>query len=78
MDFAGPFQGKMYFIIVDAHSKWTEVFEMTSTTSSNTIAVLRCVFASHGSSLQLVSDNGPQFASEEFKQYLEANEVKHI
>ena len=33
MDFAEPFQGKMYFIIVDAHSKWPEVFEMTSTTS---------------------------------------------
>ena len=24
-DFAGPIQGKMYFIAVDAHSKWPEV-----------------------------------------------------
>ena len=68
----------MYFVMVDVHSKWPEVFEMTSTTSSNTIAVLRRVFASHGLPLQLVSDNGPQFVSEEFKQYLEANRVKHI
>ena len=78
VDFAGPFQEKMYFIIVDAHSKWPKVFVMTSIISSNTIAVLRCVFASHGLPLQLVSDNGPQFLSEEFKQYLEANKVKHI
>ena len=33
IDFAGPFLGKMFFILVDAHSKWPEVIEMTSTTS---------------------------------------------
>ena len=78
VDFAGPFQGKMYFVMVDAHSKWPEVFEMRSTTAISTIAVLRQVFASHGLPLQLVSDNGPQFVAEEFKQYLAANGVKHI
>ena len=40
VDFAGPFQGKMYFIIVDAHSKWPEVIPMSTTTSNQTIAVL--------------------------------------
>ena len=25
VDFAGPFMGKMFFIIVDTHSKWPEV-----------------------------------------------------
>lgn len=78
VDFAGPFQGKMYLVIVDAHSKWPEVFEMRSTTANSTIAVLRQVFASHGLLLQLVSDNAPQFVAEEFKQCLAANGVKHI
>ena len=27
VDFAGPLYGKTYFIIVDAHSKWPEVFK---------------------------------------------------
>ena len=33
VDFAGPFLGKTFFIIVDAHSKWPEVIVMSSTTS---------------------------------------------
>ena len=28
VDFLGPFHGKTYFIVVDAYSKWPEVFEM--------------------------------------------------
>jgi hypothetical protein len=43
VDFAGPFMGKMFFIAVDAHSKWPEVYDMTETTSFKTIAVLRHV-----------------------------------
>ena len=41
IDFAGPFLGKMFFLVVDAHSKWAEVYEMTQTTSAKTIDVLR-------------------------------------
>ena len=35
VDFAGPFRGKTYFIIVDAHSKWPEVVTMSATTSQH-------------------------------------------
>ena len=77
VDFAGPFQGKMYFIIVDAHSKWPEVFAMGSTSTSSTIAVLRHVFAQAGLPHQLVSDNGPQFVATEFQQFMQANGIKH-
>ena len=33
VDFAGPFKGKMFLILVDGHSKWHEVIEMSTTTS---------------------------------------------
>ena len=66
IDFAGPFLNKMYFLAVDAHSKWPEVFELNQTTSSKTIAVLRHLFAMYGIPEQIVSDNGPQFVLEEF------------
>ena len=33
IDFAGPFMEKMFFIVVDAHSKWPEVILMTSTSN---------------------------------------------
>ena len=55
VDFAGPFLGKSFLVVVDAHSKWPEVFEMSSTTASKTIATLRHLFAAYGLPEQLVS-----------------------
>ena len=78
VDYAGPVSGKMLLIIVDAHSKWPEVFTMSTTTSSKTITKLRETFARFGLPEQLVSDNGPQFVSEEFETFLRMNGVKHI
>lgn len=63
MDFVGPLFGRTYFVIIDAHSKWPEVFEMSSTTATKTIDVLRHVFATHGLPDCVVSDNGPQFVN---------------
>ncbi|KAL7842622.1 hypothetical protein SRHO_G00243110 [Serrasalmus rhombeus] len=78
VDFAGPFEGHMYLVVVDAHSKWPEIHIMDSTTSSKTIQVLRELFSRYGIPHSLVSDNGPQFCSEEFSTFLKANGVKHI
>jgi len=77
-DTPGPFCGKMFFIIVDSHSKWAEVIEMTNTTAAATIKELRQLFATHGLPEQVVSDNGPQFASKEFSIFLKNNGVKHM
>ena len=78
IDFAGPVEGKMLLIIVDAHSKWPEVFIMSTTTSTKTITKLRETFARFGLPEQLVSDNGPQFVPEEFETFLKMNGVKHL
>lgn len=58
--------------------KWPEIVEMKSTTAVDTSVVLRRVFASFGLPEQLVSDNGPQFISREFAEFLSSNGVKHI
>ena len=63
IDFAGPFLDKSFFIVVDAHSKWPEVVEMCQTTTAKTIETLRHLFAVHGISEQIVSDNGPHTSS---------------
>ncbi len=55
IDFAGPFLGKMFLIIVDAHSKWPEV---AATTSQVTIEALFALFTRYGLPEQVVSDNG--------------------
>ena len=48
------------------------------TTSTKTIAVLRHLFASYGLPEQVVSDNGPQFTSDELATFIQQNGVKHI
>lgn len=78
IDFAGPFQGKMFFVLVDAHSKWPEVIPMSSTSATKTIEVMRNLFSSYGLPMQVVSDNGPQFVSQEFADFLKQNGVKHV
>ena len=78
IDFAGPFLCSMSFIVIDAHSKWPEVITMKSATSERTIKLLRSLFSRFGIPEQVVSDNGPQFTSQEFKEFLQMNRVKHI
>ena len=78
LDFAGPFQGSMFLVAVDAHSKWPEVEIMPTTTSAKTIEVLRKMFAAYGLPEQIVTDNGPQFISDEFTLFTRQNGIKHF
>ena len=62
-DYAGPFMGSMFLIIIDAQSKWIEVFKPTTCTSEVTIEKFRQGFATHGIPDVLVTDNGTCFTS---------------
>ena len=67
VDFAGPFQGKMLLLLYDTYSKWGEVINMNNdTTAQATVRAMKRVFCSTGLPWIIVSDNGPQFVSEEF------------
>ena len=77
-DFAGPFQGTMFLVGIDAYSKWPEVRLISTTTVSRTCDVLREWFASHRIPEQLVTDNGPQFTAEEFEIFTKQNGIKHV
>ena len=48
VDFAGPFLSKMFFIVVDSHSKWVEVEVMANTVIETTIEKLRDIFVCFG------------------------------
>ena len=79
IDFAGPFLGKMFLLVIDAHSKWIEVLIMSNDiTASSTILQLRKVFAVHGLPEVIVSDNGPTFTSNCFGAFLSHNGVRHV
>ena len=75
LDYAGPFEGKMFLLAMDAHSKWLEVHVTNSTTSSATIELLRKSFACLGLPDVVVSDNATTFTSDEF---LKRNGIKHV
>jgi len=77
IDFAGPFRGHTFLIVVDSFSKWPEVIPMTSTTAYNTVRVLLSLFATHGIPEHIGSDNGPQFVSSEFENFCKGNNIKH-
>ena len=70
--------GKSFLIAVDAHSKWPEVIPMSTTTAEKTVSELRKLFATHGLPEQIVSDNGAQFTSQHFEEFMKLNGIKHI
>lgn len=78
MDYAGSFMGKMFLIVVDAHSKWINAEIMNFTTSAATISKLRAMFATHGLPEVVVSDNGSNFISQEMEEFLSQNGIVHV
>lgn len=77
-DFAGPFNGKTYLVLIDAYSKWPEVSIMGSTTAQLTITRVKESCARLGNMSTVVSDNGPQFTSEAFKLFCTEQHISHI
>ncbi|UYV68431.1 K02A2.6-like [Cordylochernes scorpioides] len=78
VDYAGPFHGRTFLIVVDSMSKWPEAIIMDHCTATATVRVLRSLFAVHGLPDQVVSDNGRMFVGHEFQEFLRMNGVRRI
>ena len=77
-DYVGPFHAKIFLVLVDAHSKWIEVFPVQSATSILTIEKLRIAFSTHGLPEKIVTDNGCVFTRAKFNEFIEKNGIRHI
>ncbi len=77
IDYAGPIEKKMLLIVVDAYSKWVEVKIMRTTTTEATISALQEMFSRWGLPEHVHSDNGPQFVSAEFENFMHFNHILH-
>nr|XP_043067227.1 uncharacterized protein K02A2.6-like [Drosophila bipectinata] len=78
IDFAGPIFDSMWLICVDAYSQFPFLVQMSSTTTSNTIAALSSIFAIEGYPKTMVSDNGPQLTADAFEEFCKLHGIKHI
>ena len=63
------FNGQQYMVVVDYYSRYIELVYLADTITHTVTTKLKCIFARFGIPDLLVSDNGPQFSSEEFRQF---------
>ena len=64
-------------VIIYSHSKWIEAVPLHSATTSTTVETLRVFFANFGLPEEIISDNGPQFTSQDFSTFCRNNGIKH-
>ncbi|KFD51879.1 hypothetical protein M514_07208, partial [Trichuris suis] len=81
-DTVGPLQGAPYgqrfaITLTDNYSKWPEVFFCSHVTTKEVTNFLNEVFSREGYSSEIVTDNGKQFTSHEFKCFLEERYIHH-
>lgn len=72
------YKGAMYLLIVDYFSRFVEILKLSTTTSISIIVALKTIFSRHGIPNTLVTDNGPQYSSAEFRFFSESYDFKHI
>ncbi|XP_018406799.1 PREDICTED: uncharacterized protein K02A2.6-like [Cyphomyrmex costatus] len=58
-DFAGPFLGRWFFIVVDSYSKWPEVRIVKNLMAKTVIEECRDIFTKYGIPQIFVTDNAP-------------------
>ena len=71
-------QSQDYFATPDYYSNFFEVDKLVSKTSKEVIEKLKSHMARHGIPDKIVSNNGPQFSSQEFKKFKDLYEFDHV
>ena len=69
---------RFVIVVVDYFSKWAEVELMQDVTTSKVTNMLRRLFYREGIPEIIVSDNGSQFTSRTFVEFLEEHGVQHL
>ena len=78
LDIAGPFfNGHYLVVLIDATSNFPEVLDTKDITSSKIIKWLRTVWSRVGLPAGVITDNGPQFVSTEFEDFLKSLDIHH-
>ena len=70
--------GKNYIAVVDYFSRYPEIWQLNGTTSNCIIKILKEIFSRWGIPEIVVSDNGPQYGSNEFNEFAKSYNFKHV
>ena len=72
------YQDKHHLITVDSYSGWYEINYLKDIRSATVIAKLQKIFSTHGSPYKLTTDNGRQYTSKQFQQFVCDWDIQHI
>lgn len=72
------YQGAQYLLVADYYSKYPILRKLNSTTSAVIIHHLKSIFAEHGITESLVTDNEPQHSCREFAAFCNHWGISHI
>ncbi|XP_055888269.1 uncharacterized protein K02A2.6-like [Biomphalaria glabrata] len=70
--------GKNYFLLVDYNSNFFEINLIPTLKASDVIIHMKSQFARHGIPREVICDNGPSFACQEFLKFSKSWGFKHI
>ncbi len=66
-----------YVVVVDNLTKYWDIEELTETTAQNIVLQTKKIFSRHGVPEFVISDNGPQYTSSEYKKFSEEWNFQH-
>ena len=70
--------GKNYLVTLDYYSNFWEADRLPNTKASTTIRKLKSHFACYGIPDQVISNNGPQFTSDEFADFSKTWDFEYL
>jgi hypothetical protein len=74
---AAPHNQRFLIVAIDHFSKWPEVAACGNVTSSSVIEFLTSLFDRFGLVNEIITDNGAQFVSFEFEEFLKSLGIRH-
>lgn len=82
LDFVGPLvktANKNQFLVtgIDYGTGWAYANPIAYTSASNAVLLIKEIIKNHGVPNEILTDNGSEFLSREFDDYLQQNNIKH-
>ena len=71
-------QSTHYLLVADYYSRFPVIRRLSGLSTQSVINQLKSIFSEYGIPATVMSDNGPQFASEEFKEFCGQYKFQHI